>query len=106
MAESDLSRIVNLIMENPSLVSQIKALADKPTESVDTDITDTDEAVGENTEEVAQLTQKTVSTPTPVPHSRRKDLLVALKPYLSEQRGKAMETMMSIVDIIDMMKTR
>lgn len=97
MAENDVGKIVNLIMENPELVEKIRELAqgEENTEGKD-------EAEETASEPVA------LHIPEAMPRrsaTRRTELLRALKPYLSEDRGKAIESMMSIADIIDMMRS-
>lgn len=95
MGEADLSKIVGLIMENPSLIAEIKALADggapKP---------EAEEAKAEPTEEVATRISAAQ------PRSRRRELLCALKPYLSEGRCRAVDQMISIGEILDMMRNK
>ena len=90
MSETDLSKIINLIMENPDLVSKIRDLASAEQ--------------GENEEPAAEQEmqeEKTEATYTPVSsENRRNTLLRALKPYLSEKRGKAIESMITIADVI------
>lgn len=91
----DLSKIVNLIMQNPDLIQQISALADS-----------------EQTEEESEL-EETVETQAPekiIPtgneknmRAHRRELLSAMKPYLSESRRTAIDSMASILDIIDVM---
>ena len=103
MAENDLSRIVSLIMENPTLVEQIKELSRGAKES------DTSESHEEAPPDIADAASRQIPISVPQERgsqSKRKELFSALKPYLSEGRGRAIETMMSIVDILDMMKTR
>ncbi len=93
---SDLSKIVGLIMENPNLIAEIRALAEKS------------EAEEAEKEEDAPETAKEVSMPLPETRSRgkRRDLLLALKPYLSDERCKAVDQMLSIGDILDMMRNK
>ena len=98
----DLGKIVSLIMENPELISKIQGLANgggdnnTPTPPADVQA------------EVA----KEASTPIEVQGSsfgareKRNRLLGAMKPYLSSERAKAIDSMMSVADILDMMKTR
>ena len=104
MAEADLSKIVNLIMENPKLIEEIKSLGK---EAKTDEVTDSQEIT--DTKPETEETQ-TSNTYTPsvenINRIRRKDLLSALKPYVSEERGRAIESMMSIVDILDMMRSR
>ena len=108
MAENeglDLSRVVNLIMENPRLIEEISALAksDKSGEM---------KAAGDEPLEVP--TDSTSEALKPVNtyaderprKSRRTELLGAMKPYLSKERAKAIDSMLTIVDILDMMKER
>ena len=103
MAEADLSKIVNLIMENPKLIEEIKNLASNgPTQAEPTPEVGSDEEVSVNIPEEA-----TTYTPEkPNIGARRKDLLSALKPYVSEKRAQAIDSMMTIAEILDVMKTR
>lgn len=89
----DLSGIINLIMQNPALIEQISALAKQKPE-VEADITE-EEAVGEE-----QIAVNDVR-PTPSQKSNRRDLINAMKPYLSENRQIAIDSMSSILDVID-----
>ena len=95
MGEADLSKIVGLIMENPSLIAEIKALADgRASQPV------AEEVPSEPTEASAA---KIESAP---PRSRRRELLCALKPYLSEERCRAVDQMISLGEILDMMRNK
>lgn len=91
----DLSKIVSLIMQNPELIEQISALAKGDNESV--------------AEPEEESTEISVPTSTAEPQSERSmrahrhELLTAMKPYLSESRRTAIDSMASILDIIDVM---
>ena len=99
MAEADLSKIVNLIMENPALVEQIRELANKGEgETADTAI--------ENAETANEESTPTVMSSENPSRIRRRELLSALKPYLSETRAGAIDSMISIADILEVMRTR
>ncbi len=94
----DLARIVNMIMENPSLVAQISAMAngtpaDKPKEEIH-------EVEGEET---APVTAEVSTAPR---SSNRARLLGAMKPYLSRERGQAIDTMISIAEILEISRRR
>lgn len=91
----DLSRIVNLIMQNPELIEQISALAKSGPEEE----ARTEEARGEEVETVADVRE----VPKRDMRSHRHELLSAMKPYLSENRRSALDSMSSILDIIDVM---
>ena len=84
MAEADLSKIVNLIMENPKLIEQIKNLASQnqegdiaTTEAVPDDAVENSESVNEKSVEASVF-----SIPKNDNRARRNSLLSALKPYL------------------------
>ena len=105
MAENDLGKIVNLIMQNPELIEQIKKLGDKGenTAEASTDDTVGGEGVASDTKEELPAS---VSTDRTGERSRRRELLCALKPYVSEERGRAIDSMMSIADILDVMRSK
>ena len=83
-------------MENPSLIAEISNLVKKEEPSEPT----------ETTTEVKPEISAPASVSIPSAKSNRTQLLGALKPYLSEPRAKAIDSMMTIADIIDMMKAR
>ncbi len=90
----DLSKVVSMIMENPSLVAQISEMArGMPSES-------TPESTEPN--ETAPAVAEAPSRPRS--SSNRSRLLGAMKPYLSKERGRAIDTMISIVEILEMTK--
>ena len=102
MSDTDLSRIIGLIMENPKLIEEIKNLASK-------EKAEETETVAEQEENATEETVKTaIEDSAPIENSsrmKRRELLSALKPYVSEGRGKAIDSMMSIADILDMMRS-
>ena len=102
----DISRVVGLIMENPALIEQIANLAKSkeeeppPPEAEETAITP------ETKEETAVSLSKPTYSPKTEGRNDRARLLGALKPYVSEERAKAIDSMISIADILDMMRSR
>lgn len=108
MSESgigDLSRIVSLIMENPKLIEEISNLAGKNEEGENRD-----SAKDSGASETAAVPKESVTTPVSAAPQReraaRAQLLGALKPYVSSQRASAIDSMLSIAEILDMMRTR
>ena len=101
----DLSKVISLIMENPSLVQQISNLAKGQNESTPDDLQQKAEE-----KVVKEQVEEPTSAPTYAPilnqRSNRTQLLGALKPYVSKERAKAIDSMISIADILDMMKAR
>lgn len=99
MAEADLSKIVSLIMENPALIEQIRELT-KSSEG-ESAAADIEKPIAESGEVSAPVIKE--ENPSRI---RRRELLSALKPYLSETRAGAIDSMMSIADILEVMRTR
>ncbi len=97
----DIGRLVQLIMENPSLVEEISKLGEAETKEPQT---------VEQKEEESQATPTVSPSFTAMPESQRRNkrtqLLGALRPYLSGERAKAIDSMISVVEIIELMKTR
>ena len=105
MAEADLSKIVGMIMDNPDLIEQIKRMSQNEESTEEKAVSDTDpnpKDTRESSEGVDTYEQPQQNNS----RTRRKDLLYALKSYVSEERGKAIDTMMSIADILDMMRQK
>ena len=100
MNEGELGRIINLIMENPTLLGEIKRLAmdNKGEEAVSSEDTEVDVVASENAREIEPTPQARVS------NTKRRELINALAPYISENRRKAIESFMTIADILDLMR--
>ena len=98
MAETDISRVISLIMENPKLIEEIKGLVEK--DGGEAAIT---EAPKEPQPAKAEVP---VSSDQVRPKKRRQDLLAALKPYISDERRKAVESFVTIAEILDMMREK
>ena len=94
----DLGKIVSLIMENPDLITRIQELA-KGEETKEPPKPQRTEA--EVAAPVETIRQGTIDT-----KEKRNRLLSAMKPYLSSERSKAIDSVMSMVEILDMMKPR
>ena len=105
MATPDIARIVSMIMENPKLIEEISNMA-KADNTVQKDTDTAAEAKEEMAREAAAETavSKEISR-TPRTH-HRSELLCALKPYVSNERAQAIDSMLSIVEILDLMKRR
>ena len=93
----DLSAIVNLIMQNPALIEQISALAKQ---KLDPEPIEADE---KNDSVITEQKTTEEASTVPLMRSHRHELLSAMKPYLSENRRTAIDSMSSILDVIDVM---
>ena len=107
MAEADLSKIVNIIMENPKLVEQIRDMVANSERE--------EEAVPSSVVPEQEIIEETAPVSSPLPEentyqksrsSRRNDLLRAMRPYVSEERGRAIESMITIADILFAIKEK
>ena len=108
MAETDISKVVSLIMDNPKLVEEIKELA----KGTDGD-TETKEAPRETEQHEAEKSDTVIEEEgSTYPYrqggrkSQRTELLKALKPYVSKERGKAIESMITIAEVLEVMRER
>ena len=104
----DISKIIGLIMENPDLIAKIQGLAKGASEEVSAA---TDKEPVTSTETVANAEpaeEKTVTAGVDYygPKEKRSKLLYAMKPYLSNERAKAIDSMLSVAEILDMMRSR
>lgn len=101
----DLGKVVELIMENPQLIAQISNLAKQSAPPQP----DNDSEEAEKTEDAVQSSlQSPQPTYAPAEHKRsnRSQLLCAFKPYVSDERARAIDSMLAIADILDMMRAR
>ena len=102
----DIGRVVGLIMENPALIEQIANLAKSSATAPKKEEEDS-KAVSNQVEE----TPVEASTEPTYPQSvrgvqDRTRLFGALKPYVSKERAQAIDSMLTIADILDMMRAR
>jgi hypothetical protein len=104
----DLSRVVSLIMENPGLIEQISGLV-KSEMKEEPRAQESESQVEKSEPAVMQKetpTKEASATPFVGARQNRARLMSALKPYVSESRQKALDSFLSIADILDMMRSR
>ncbi len=99
----DISSVINLIMQNPTLISEISELVKTAEATKESEVTDAPTEEPKDKTEAAPAV--TVSAPINDGYKRanRRELLNAMKPYLSESRRGALDSMSSILDILDVM---
>lgn len=115
----DLSGIVNLILSNPKLIEEIREMANRKNDVSDTTTaapqtpdTPPAERAAESTDDSAEKGDDGASESTAVfaagakaHRESRARLFSALKPYLSEERRRAVDSMQQIADLIDVFKS-
>lgn len=92
----DISRIIKLIMDNPKLIEEIGDMV-KSEKSTKDEITP-------EPEKSATSEVPTVAAPKSPKARGRQELLYALKPYLSEKRSRAIDSMLSVAEVFTMLK--
>ena len=101
MAEADLSKIVSIIMENPKLVEEIRDMVTKSDVKNESNATaESSENSSMESEVIPSIASSEESTYKESRSSRRNDLLRAIRPYVSKERGRAIESMITIADIL------
>ena len=112
-AGMDVGKIISLIMENPGIVEQIASLANSakevPAEDYETSAKQPEQIEAEDTptQQVAEETSIPIPAPTHVPtarEDRRKNLIGALKPYLSPERARAADSILGVASILEIMR--
>lgn len=92
----ELAKIVNVIMQNPDIIEKISSLLTASEESApEAPVSIPTQAEGQPTERVSQI---------PDSSARRTKLLSALKPYVRGSRAEAINSVIAIADILDMMR--
>ena len=94
MAELELSKVVNMIMENPELVEKIRSLG------MEKDVHEVEKA------EIPQEKTAPVISLHNEKSSKRRELLSALKSFLSEDRQKSLESIMNVADVFDAVRRK
>ncbi|MBQ9084523.1 MAG: hypothetical protein IJY24_02595 [Clostridia bacterium] len=90
----DISKVVSMLMQNPEIIASIGAMLSKGK---------TDEPSKEEPKEDVEISV-TPSEPNVRRKSNRAALLGALKPYLRESRAGAIDSMISILDVLEIMR--
>lgn len=96
----DLQKLISVIMENPALIAEISSLASGIKDS------ESKEPPAELPEE-SPATKEASTEPRGIGvDGRRNKLLYALKPYLSKERQNAMDTVITVLDVLHTVKGR
>ena len=100
----DIARVVSLIMENPRLIEEISSMVNNSGDEHEGDeVARSEEKKDPDTAQASQNIEKEERTPS---RKNRSELLSALKPYVSKERAQAIDSMITIVNILDTMKGR
>ena len=97
----DLSLVISVLMENPDVLEKISSLLKGNSEA---------QTAAPTVSEQKEASADTASTyESPIPdakRSRRAQLLGALKPYVKRERAAAIDSVIAIADIMDMMRRK
>ena len=109
MAEPDLSKIVSMIMNNPTLVEEIRDMVAKSdAEEEEKNEEGENEVIASAPKKAEETSAKAITEDTyrEKKVTRRNELLRAMRPYLSEERGRAIESMITVMDIVLALKEK
>lgn len=95
MAELELNKIIGMIMENPELVEKIKAMG-----------TAASAANSENTEDVTSRSDISNIQAPPPPRPKKYEILRSIESFLSEERKRKLETIMTLADAFDSVRRK
>ena len=95
----DLQKVISVIMENPALIAEISELMSKSRE-------DAPVAAAENAVPEAAAETSAAVSPQESESGRRNKLLYAMKPYLSKERQRAMDTVITVLDVLHTVRRR
>ena len=112
MSGIDISRIIELIADNPQIAQAFRSIA----ESSIGKSCETSEPTSQKVEDAVDSIQPTFAensentrphkSDSSVREKKRQDLLCAIKPYVSEHRATAIDTVISLFDIINLLSVR
>jgi len=100
----DLSKIVSLIMENPGLVSEIQSLIKKDRgteETADSVDKDYDENVPTSLADSSEASVNAAANLSLSRREKRARLFSGLKPYLSDERRRTVDTVLTFADMLE-----
>lgn len=106
---SDLSKILGIIMENPELIESIKKLAmsEPDGEAEPATVAPATEKIAEDASDEPYIKDEEKESEAPIsPSKRRKTLLCAIKPYVSKERARAIDSMLNIADVLEVMRRK
>lgn len=99
----DLSKIISLIAQNPDLITRIQSLAGMGQEKEDS--TDENTLPSPEEEEASAPAEIPITASAESPKNRQR-LLCAFKPYLSSERAKALDSVLTMIDIFDTIRRK
>ena len=102
----DISKIIGIIMENPDIIARIRSLADESDIRSAPSAAESSVTNERDTVSVSGSTHECKSQTSAEANRRRRELLTALKPYVKCERARAIDTMLTVIDVIGVMKER
>ena len=92
----DISRVISTLMENPDIIERISALMNSEPQPKQESVS----------EAVEKADAATYTAPENERKRRRSQLLGAIKPYVKKERREAIDSVIAIADIVDMMRRK
>ena len=101
----DISKIIGIIMENPDIIAKIRSLAAGEGNDSSSEVCESTFKAAEEKPSVSNDSSCRAQSSAEA-NKRRRALLNALKPYVKCERAKTIDTMLTVIDVIDVMKER
>ena len=93
----DISKIIGVIMDNPDIIEKISSLISSEQKPTD------EPKLSEPVQSAATYAEPIVEDER---RRRRSQLLSAIKPYVKKSRADAIDSVIAIADIVDMMRRK
>ena len=107
---ADISKVIAAIMQNPELITEIKNLMGNSSQVAQTEPSQKSEEASVRLPDISEETNDTRPTESTqgedLSKKRRRELMRALKPYVSKERSQAIDSMLSIVEVFSIIREK
>lgn len=101
----DLSSVVGMIMQNPELIAKISELASSQKHNSQEEV-----SAPEAEPDYVKTVKEADATDAPqndlTKRERRAGLISAMRPYLSDDRARTLDTMMTVLEMVDAVRRK
>ena len=91
----DISKVISVIMENPDIIEKISEL-----------VKGTEDSAPQKADAAVNSAPQLTGAPVTERRKMRSQLLYAIKPYVKKSRADAIDSVIAIADIVDMMRRK
>ena len=91
----DISKVISVIMENPDIIEKISEL-----------VKGNEDSAPQKADAAVSSAPQLTGAPVTERRKMRSQLLYAIKPYVKKSRADAIDSVIAIADIVDMMRRK